>query len=384
MRRPRERLVQRAAAGRPPADRVPPQSVDLAALSAIRTAESKIEFDPMAHARAGRGLANRFRRAVLRLMRPYTYHQDELNRALVVGLRESAERVANLSHRSEELHRELQKLLSSLGAARADDLRRVVEAARARPASTHPSISYVDEHGRLALGFVAEERSEERSEYARFEDIFRGDERLIRERQRAYLRFFEAREWVAELGAGRGEFLDLLREAGIRGRGIDVDEEMVRRARDKGHDAELGDALDWLRAHDDASLPAVFAAQLVEHLPAARLSELLRELERKLEPDGVAVLETVNPHCPWAMKAFWTDPTHQHPLFPEVLLAMARVAGFHSGRAVFPGGTGNFDEDVYAVPDYAVVLGTRPVATARSPARVEGPGAAAPRAGRPA
>ena len=53
------------------------------------------------------------------------------------------------------------------------------------------------------------------------------------------------------------------------------------------------------------------------------------------------------------------DPTHQHPLFPEVVLALARFAGFEAGRVYLRGGSGRFEEDLYACPDYAVVLTRR-------------------------
>jgi len=76
-------------------------------------------------------------------------------------------------------------------------------------------------------------------------------------------------------------------------------------------------------------------------------------------PGGTAIFETVNPHSPAAMKAFWVDPTHHHPLFPEVLLAHCRFAGFDSGRVVFPNASGDFEADVYDSPDYAVVATAR-------------------------
>jgi 2-hydroxychromene-2-carboxylate isomerase len=66
-------------------------------------------------------------------------------------------------------------------------------------------------------------------------------------------------------------------------------------------------------------------------------------------------METVNPHNPAALKAFWTDTTHHHPLFPEVLLALCRLAGFDSGEVAFSDATDDFDRDVYANRDYAVV-----------------------------
>ena len=56
------------------------------------------------------------------------------------------------------------------------------------------------------------------------------------------------------------------------------------------------------------------------------------------------------------MKAFWTDTTHHHPLFPEVLLALCRLAGFEAGEVRFPQESGDFDADVYSNRDYAVVV----------------------------
>jgi predicted SAM-dependent methyltransferase len=138
---------------------------------------------------------------------------------------------------------------------------------------------------------------------------------------------------------------------------------MIARCREKGHDVVLGDAASHLRELDDASVPAMFAAQVVEHLDAQQLSELLALARVKLAAGGLLVLETVNPHNPAAMKAFWTDTTHRHPLFPEVLLALVRLAGFDSGAVRFPDETGDFDADVYANRDYAVYARTARAAT---------------------
>ena len=65
--------------------------------------------------------------------------------------------------------------------------------------------------------------------------------------------------------------------------------------------------------------------------------------------------ETVNPHAPHALKTFWTDPTHQHPLFPEVLLVLCRLAGFPSAYAFHPLGSGHVEDDRSRESEYAVV-----------------------------
>ena len=112
------------------------------------------------------------------------------------------------------------------------------------------------------------------------------------------------------------QFLDLLREAGIRGRGIDIDPERVALCRAKGHDAEVADAVDHLEGLEADSVPALFAAQVIEHLAWPDLNRLFQLAADRMAPGGVAIFETVNPHSASALKAFWTDPTHQHPLFP--------------------------------------------------------------------
>ena len=68
------------------------------------------------------------------------------------------------------------------------------------------------------------------------------------------------------------------------------------------------------------------------------------------------VAETVNPHAPHALKTFWVDPTHQHPVFPGGRCSScAALAGFESAYAFHPLGTGHVDDDRYVESEYAVV-----------------------------
>jgi SAM-dependent methyltransferase len=343
----RERLEQLSVRGEPPVPPPPPPPAWLG-WEPLQRARWKLDFDPLAAAQEEGGPKGLARSVALRSMRPHTYHQDELNRAVVDGLQELAERVDRLAW---EL--ELEAGLSAAGRAHA---RRLIEAARVRPSPDHPLISMEGEDGEAVLAFDVSGYVEDPHPYRSFEDVFRGSQRLIRARQEGYLELLEDRSWVLDAGCGRGEFLELLREHGIEGRGVDLDPGMVELSREKGLDVEEGDVVEHLGSLADASVPAIFAAQVVEHLPPDVLVELLRRGARKLEPGGVAIFETVNPHRPSALKAFWVDPTHHHPLFPEVLLAFCRFAGYSSGRVLFPGGSGDFGRDVYDMPDYAVVV----------------------------
>jgi len=167
-------------------------------------------------------------------------------------------------------------------------------------------------------------------DYFAFESRMRGSTDSIRERQRSYLDDFRGAAPVLDLGCGRGEFLVLLREAGIEARGVDLDADMVAYARGEGLDVEQADAVEHLEGLEDGSLGGIFAAQLVEHLPAPTLVRLLELAAAKLRPGGVLVAETINPLSPLALRNYYADLTHAQPLVPETLELLARQAGFGS------------------------------------------------------
>jgi SAM-dependent methyltransferase len=217
------------------------------------------------------------------------------------------------------------------------------------------ALHFTDAQGRARLGYRG--GASTAPVYAGFEDLFRGSEELIRDRQRVYLDVIGDRAPVIDLGSGRGEMLALLREAGIEGRGVDLDEGMVERARAAGADVHHGDALDFLMKQEDASLGVIFSAQFIEHLPTSLLPELLEIARAKLRPDGLFIAETVNPHSPRALKVFWLDPTHQHPLFPETMLALCRFTGFDDAEIMFPVGGDDLATNLRTCGEYAIVAG---------------------------
>ena len=140
---------------------------------------------------------------------------------------------------------------------------------------------------------------------------------------------------MLDIGCGRGEFLVLLREAGIEARGVDRDADMVAFCRAEGLDVQHADAVEYLAGLDDESLGGVFAAQLVEHLRPPSLVRLLELAAAKLRPGGVLVAETVNPLALGALKNYFADLTHAQPLVPETLVLLARQAGFQRADVRF-------------------------------------------------
>lgn len=165
-------------------------------------------------------------------------------------------------------------------------------------------------------------------DYFAFESRMRGATAEIRERQRVYVDDFRDAAPVLDVGCGRGEFLGLLRDAGIEARGVDADADMVAFTRGEGLEVEQADALTYLAGLENDSLGGVFAAQLVEHLPPPALLRLLELAREKLRPGGLLVAETINPLSPLALRSYFADLTHAQPLVPETLALLARQAGF--------------------------------------------------------
>jgi O-antigen chain-terminating methyltransferase len=165
--------------------------------------------------------------------------------------------------------------------------------------------------------------------YVGFEDQFRGSPKEIRDRMATYVSYFTGLRDVLDVGCGRGEFLDLLREQGIPARGVDLNDEMAAICQSRGLQATSGDALGYLLAQPDGSLGGLFAAQVVEHLQPDYLMRLLDTAYHKLRPGSKIVLETINPACWYAFfSSYIRDVTHVRPLHPDTLRYLLVASGF--------------------------------------------------------
>jgi O-antigen chain-terminating methyltransferase len=169
--------------------------------------------------------------------------------------------------------------------------------------------------------------------YVAFENRFRGSRDEIRERLRGYVEAFRGLGPVADLGCGRGEFLELLREANVDAVGAETNAQAAAECRKRGLAVEERGLLDFLAGRPAGSLGGVFAAQVVEHLPPAVLQGALREAHRALRPGGLLVLETVNTRSVLAfLEVFARDLTHEKPLHSETLAFLVAAAGFTDVR----------------------------------------------------
>ena len=175
--------------------------------------------------------------------------------------------------------------------------------------------------------------------YRAFEDRYRGERAVIKDRLRAYAPFVlplaAPGAGALDLGCGRGEWLELLGEYGFAARGVDLDDAMLAACRERGLDVETGDALAALRACPDASLALVSAFHLVEHIDYDLVRALAAEALRALRPGGLLVLETPNPeNLVVGASSFYMDPSHLRPIPPALLAFTAEHAGFARHKVV--------------------------------------------------
>jgi SAM-dependent methyltransferase len=221
------------------------------------------------------------KRLLRRLLGPMALEpQSRFNQAIVTALIEQRDAISKLAARS--------------------------DSAFAEPAAAHGEIDYLS-----------------------FEERFRGSEKAVESRQVEYLAFLSDRGEVLDIGCGRGELLSMLQNHGTQARGVDIDEDMVARCRERGLLAECDDAIEFLERHPDETFGAVFLGQLVEQLSTEYLVALLDVLSRKTSKGAVVIIVTINPESlPVLMRWYWLDPTHKRLVHPETLQYFMEKAGF--------------------------------------------------------
>lgn len=191
--------------------------------------------------------------------------------------------------------------------------------------------------------------------YVALENHFRGSRDLVAQRQRDYLPMLPAvissSTPLVDLGCGRGEWLKVLRDQNLPALGVDSNAVCIAECKDEGLNVVQEDLLDFLSQQPDASVGAFTLFQVLEHLPFPVLVNALREMRRALVPGGRLIAEVPNAkNLRVSAGTFWIDPTHQRPLFPELLLFLATEVGFASSNGHY---TNNLspEHDLSGIPE---------------------------------
>ena len=270
----------------------------------------------------------RFESLLVQYLQTITPYVDTKDRR--TGATELSERLGLVEQRILALKREIERL-----PARSEQL-------ESQPATSHPFDATLDS-----------------PTYVGFEDRFRGSQRDIRGRLEDYVPIFRSVSNVLDVGCGRGELLELLRQQGIAARGVDSNDAMVQLCRERGLEVERGDALEFLERQADSSLGGLVAIQVVEHFEPRYLMRFLEAAYHKLAAGAPLVLETINPACWMAFfECYIRDVTHRQALHPDTLRYLVQTSGFTHVDVQYrsPVGDGDrlervADADVFPAPD---------------------------------
>jgi len=170
--------------------------------------------------------------------------------------------------------------------------------------------------------------------YVSFEDCFRGTRADIKQRLSAYLPSLPPGVGsgfapAVDLGCGRGEWLELLKEHDLTATGIDLNRMMAECCREQGLTVVEADALAYLREQPDNSLGLITGFHIIEHLPLRTLVALFDEALRVLKPSGMVIFETPNPeNLVVGACNFYMDPTHRNPMPPVMTQFLIEARGF--------------------------------------------------------
>jgi SAM-dependent methyltransferase len=176
--------------------------------------------------------------------------------------------------------------------------------------------------------------------YAGFTDRFRGSTAEVTAKLTGYLpdvrRLVGAvvaagavGSGVVDVGSGRGEWLALLREAGVPASGVDINPVFVESGRARGLDLVQGDAVAHLQGLPPDSVDVVTAFHVIEHLDVETLLALLAAARHALRPGGCVLFETPNPsNLRMGACDFYNDPTHRAPLPPALTEYLVSASGF--------------------------------------------------------
>ena len=189
--------------------------------------------------------------------------------------------------------------------------------------------------------------------YKSFEDKFRGHRSEIKKRLLAYEPFLQIlkqqdeKPAAADLGCGRGEWLEILKQNGFTAHGCDVSEEMLKECEKNALEAKNQGAIEFLSELEDSSLALVSAFQLVEHLEFSELCELIKQARRVLKDGGILLLETPNPeNLRVATLNFYLDVTHVKPIPPMLLEYLCEFEGFNNTFMMRLNSNLSFSEDL--------------------------------------
>ncbi len=163
--------------------------------------------------------------------------------------------------------------------------------------------------------------------YYLFENIFY-DKSIINRIQKEYVKFIpDSSKCFLDIGCGRGEFLEILKENNIKVKGVEVNSFEVNILNNKGFDVINTDGISYLMESSE-NFCGISAIQVVEHMSFDYLYKFVHIAYERLIEGGILILETLDPQNIENLKYFYTDLTHIRPIPNLSLQFLCEKAGF--------------------------------------------------------
>jgi SAM-dependent methyltransferase len=144
-----------------------------------------------------------------------------------------------------------------------------------------------------------------------------------------FIERFRGCQAIVDVASGQGHFLELLKEAGLNGTGVELDQELSERTRAKGLKVINESFFDHLKAVAPGTYDGANVSHIVEHFTPVQVEELFKLLHHALKPGSPMVILTPNiANMRRAVGDFWRDPTHVRPYPISALGKLLRRAGW--------------------------------------------------------
>lgn len=262
------------------------------------------------------GIRSRFIKEIKLSLGNFIINQTEIQKKIIKDLQKKDELIKNIEDKLDLKSKEIKKLKKIIN--NSDSKKNVY---------SQNNIKNINEFYGIPKNIFS---------YKDFEDVFRGCETDIKSRLKKYLKFVIPKEKVVDLGCGRGEFLELLKEKRIESVGIDSNKDMINTCKKKNLNVYHGDIFNQLNRFKDDSLGTITAFQVIEHLNFRDIARLINICYKKLKKQGVLIFETPNPNnLSIFYNSFYKDPSHIKPISHSVLEFLFEKNGFNKHKILF-------------------------------------------------
>lgn len=114
---------------------------------------------------------------------------------------------------------------------------------------------------------------------------------------------------ILDVGCGLGYFLNWISKDGVRGVGVDVDFDVLKKARNLYPRLVFYNESATSLHFDDESFDRIVLLNVIEHIEPKMHKVVLKEIRRVLADGGVFIISTVNKDSVFK-RLFINDPTH--------------------------------------------------------------------------